>query len=196
MKRPIVIEFAGLPNSGKTTLLHNLQKLCESNNISTIISQEAAELFPKSIPKGGTEQNFWITLESLQKSLELKYQKNADFIFLDRGFYDRLFWASLYKDKDAVYSNYLTNFLETFNQMYDIRPDYLYIVDVDVDESIRRRMLSNEPITFSKKDFLINYRSEFEKFYKKIDSRFYIDSTNLTEHELANIVFNQIITVW
>lgn len=196
MKRPIVIEFAGLPNSGKTTLLHNLQKLCESNNISTIISQEAAELFPKSIPKGGTEQNFWITLESLQKILELKYQKNSDFIFLDRGFYDRLFWASLYKDKDAVYSNYLTSFLETFNQMYDIRPDYLYVVDVDVNESIRRRMLSNEPITFSKKDFLINYRSEFEKFYKKIDSRFYIDSTNLTEHDLANIVFNQIITLW
>ena len=58
MKRPIVIEFSGLPNSGKTTLLHNLQPLCDKNNISVTLIQEAAELFPSSIiPKGGTEQN-------------------------------------------------------------------------------------------------------------------------------------------
>jgi len=195
MKRPIVIEFSGLPNSGKTTLLQNLRKLFECNNISAIIMQEPAELLPVSIPKGSIAQNFWITLETLQKSLELTYVTNVDYILLDRGFYNQLFWATMYKEKDATYSEYLTNFMEKFAEMYHVKPDYLYIVDVDVEESIRRRMAANEPVTFSKKDFLINYKSNFEKFADEIESKFYLDSTNLTKDEVADIVFKKIITL-
>lgn len=101
MKRPTVIEFSGLPNSGKTTLLHNIAELCERNNISAIIVQETAELLPKNIPKGTIEQNLWITLETLEKSLELNFMSGVDFILLDRGFYDQLFWVTMYGDKDA-----------------------------------------------------------------------------------------------
>ena len=193
MKRPIVIEFSGLPNSGKTTLLHNLKKLCDYNNISTIIQQEPAELFPEIIPKGTIAQNLWITLETLQKSLELKYILDVDLILLDRGFYNQLFWATMYSDKDPTYSDYITNFMNKFDNMYHIRPDYLYIVDVDINESIRRRLISGDPVTFSKKEFLIHYQQNFELFAQSINSNFYIDSTNLTKDEVANIVFKQII---
>lgn len=196
MKRPIVIEFSGLPNSGKTTLLHNLKKLCECNNVSAIIMQEPAELFPSTIPKGTIAQNLWITLETLQKSLEIAYMNDVDFILLDRGFYNQLFWATMYDEKDATYSSYVIDFMEKFDAMYHVRPDYLFIIDVDVEESIRRRMATtNNPVTFSKKDFLINYKSKFEEFYKKIDSRFYLDSTNLSKNEVADIVFKKIITL-
>ena len=85
--------------------------------------------------------------------------------------------------------------MEKFDEMYHVRPDYLYIVDVDVNESIKRRMNTGNLVTFSKKDFLINYKNEFEKFYQKVDSKLYIDSTNLTEHEVADIVFKQLITL-
>lgn len=195
MKRPLVIEFSGLPNSGKTTLLRNINKLCECNNVNAVIMQEPAELLPKIVPKGTIAQNLWITLETLQRSLELTYMADVDFILLDRGFYNQLFWATMYKEKDAAYSAYIADFMEEFAEMYNVKPDYLYIVDVEVDESIRRRMATGEPVTFSKKDFLINYKKEFEKFYKKIDSKFYIDSTNLTEQEVAEIVFKKLFTL-
>ena len=195
MRRPLIIEFSGLPNSGKTTLLHNIEKLCESNNVNAIIMQEPAELLPKTIPKGEIAQNLWITLETLQRSLELTFKSDVDFILLDRGFYNQLFWSTMYKDKDETYSEYITSFMEKFAEMYDVKPDFLYVVDVDVEESIRRRINSGEPVTFSKKDFLVNYRTEFEKFYKKIESRFYIDSTNLTEQEVAEIVFKKLVTL-
>lgn len=195
MKRPIVIEFSGLPNSGKTTLLRNLKELCNCNNISAIFMQEPAELLPPTIPKGSIAQNLWITLETLQKSLELAYITDVDFILLDRGFYNQLFWSTMYKEKDATYSDYVIAFMEKFDEMYHVRPDYLYVVDVDVDESIKRRMNTGNPVTFSKRDFLINYKRQFEKFYQKVDSKLYIDSTNLTEHEVADIVFNKIITL-
>lgn len=91
MKRPIVIEFSGLPNSGKTTLVQNLNDLCSKRGITTLSVQEPAELLPSCITKGSIDQNLWITLETLQRSLELTYTSEKDFIFLDRGFYNQLF---------------------------------------------------------------------------------------------------------
>ena len=195
MKRPIVIEFSGLPNSGKTTLLHNVAKICECNNVNAIIMQEPAELLPQVIPKGMIEQNLWITLETLQKSLELTFMSGVDYILLDRGFYNQLFWATMYEDKDPEYTKFILDFMKKFAKMYHVKPDYLYVVDVDVDEAIKRRMAKGEPVTFSKKDFLVKYKDKFEDFTKSIDSLLYIDTTNLDKEEVAQIVFETIITL-
>jgi thymidylate kinase len=157
--------------------------------------REPAELFPRTIPKGSIEQNLWITLETLQKSLEIKYISDADYILLDRGFYNQLFWATMYDDKDSEYSKFVTSFMEEFAKKYNVLPDYLYIVDVDVEESIKRRIASGEPVTFSKRDFLINYKEKFNKFSENIESKIYLDTTNLSKEEVADIVFNKIITL-
>lgn len=195
MKRPILVEFSGLPNSGKTTLLQNIDILCKSNDVKAVVMREPAELFPRTIPKGSIEQNLWITLETLQKSLEIKYISDADYILLDRGFYNQLFWATMYDDKDSEYSKFVTSFMEEFAKKYNVLPDYLYIVDVDVEESIKRRIASGEPVTFSKRDFLINYKEKFNKFSENIESKLYLDTTNLSKEEVADIVFNKIITL-
>lgn len=195
MKRPIIVEFSGLPNSGKTTLLKNIDKMCKDNDVKAIIMQEPAELLPTTIPKGSIEQNLWITLETLQKSLEIKYTSNADYILLDRGFYNQLFWANMYNDKDSEYSKYITEFMETFGKKYNVFPDLLYIIDVDVEESIKRRIASGEPVTFTKKDFLTNYKRKFDEFAECIESKLYLDTTNLSKSEVADIVFNKIITL-
>lgn len=195
MKRPIVIEFSGLPNSGKTTLLRNLKELCSKNNVNAMFVQETAELLTKCITKGSIEQNLWITLETLQRCLEIKFQSDADYILLDRGFYDQLFWVTMYKSRDEDYSNYFVNFMNNFADMYDTRPDYLYVIDVDVDKAIERRMASGEPVTFSKKDFLLNYKAEFNEFTKNISPKLYLDTTNLNEDQVSDIVFNKIISL-
>ena len=195
MKRPIVVEFSGLPNSGKTTLLNNIDKLCKDNNVNAIIMREPAELLPKTISKGSIEQNLWITLETLQKSLEIKNISDVDYVLLDRGFYNQLFWATMYDDKDAEYSKFITSFMDAFSKKYDVLPDYLYIIDVEVEESIKRRISSGEPVTFTKKEFLLNYKRKFSKFAENIESKFYLDTTNLSSSQVADIVFNKIITL-
>ena len=39
---PLIIEFTGLPNSGKTTLIHNLTKILEDEGLKVKIMQEDA----------------------------------------------------------------------------------------------------------------------------------------------------------
>jgi len=85
--------------------------------------------------------------------------------------------------------------LETFGKKYNVFPDLLYIIDVDVEESIKRRIASGEPVTFTKKDFLTNYKRKFDEFAECIESKLYLDTTNLSKSEVADIVFNKIITL-
>lgn len=191
MKRPIVIEFSGLPNSGKTTLLKNLSVLCENNGIKAKIIQEPAELLPAIIPSGSIAQNIWITLETIQKNLELIYVEDSDFILLDRGLYNQMYWSTLYTENKS-YSEYISSVIDTFSKMYKMWPDYLYVIDVDVEESLKRRMALGKSVTFSKEDFLKNYKKKFKEFYEKMDNVFYLDTTNLSKDDVANEVFNQI----
>ncbi len=192
MKRPIIIEFSGLPNSGKTTLLHNLDLLCKRDHLNALIVQEPAELIPSDIPKGSIAQNLWITLETLQRNIESIYKNNFDCILIDRGFYNQLFWATMYADKDPWYSNFIINFMRDFEKKYKVIPDYLYVVDVGISESIKRRAANGGTVTFSKKEFLNDYRIKFREFYENIKHRLYIDTTNLSESEVAFTVFEQL----
>lgn len=192
MKRPIVIEFSGLPNSGKTTLLHNIDKICKENGIKALIMQEPAERTPNVIPKGSIEQALWISLETLQSCLEVGFHSDVELILQDRGFYNQLFWAEMYENQDAKYSKFIKEFANEMAKRYDIKPDYLYIVDIDVDESLRRRMATGKPVTFSKRDFLLDFKVKFNKFAEDISNKFYIDTTTLSENEVAQTVFKTI----
>ena len=76
-----------------------MKKYVKNNNVNALIMQEAAELFQNVIPKGDIAQNLWITLETLQKSLEIIFKSNVDFILLDRGYYNQLFGQQCIKTK-------------------------------------------------------------------------------------------------
>ena len=191
MKRPIVIEFSGLPNSGKTTLLFNLKEFFKDSKIKTLIVWETAEFLPSVIPSGSISQNLLITLETIQKNIELKFVEDFDLILLDRGLYNQLYWSTLYTENES-YSLFTRGIINAFSGMYDMWPDYLYVIDVDVDESLKRRMLNEKSVTFSKKEFLTNYKKTFKKFYEKIENVLYIDTTHLSKDEVALEVYSKI----
>lgn len=200
MSRPIVIEFSGLPNSGKTTLLHNLKNLCDKNAVNAIFVPEPAERFPKDIiSKGSFAQNIWIRLEELQTLIEVSsiaQKSKKDFIFLDRGFYNFVFWIDLFKEQYPEISSYSMNLIDSIDTSFHLKPDFLYVIDVSVEESLRRRIKQGGPVTFSRQDFLSDYRINFKKFYQSLDAEvLYQDTTNLSKDEVAKLVFTQITSL-
>lgn len=78
-RRPLTIEFTGLPNSGKTTLIHNLESSLLAQGINVQIMQEDAELVPKEIPKKTWIRNVWITFGQLQSLLEFHSPRLTSF---------------------------------------------------------------------------------------------------------------------
>ena len=81
--------------------MKNLEKI----GLKVKVMQEDAELVPKEIPKKTWIRNVWITFGQLQSLLEIPYLKDYDFIFLDRGYYDAVFWANFLCVQTCVRKN-------------------------------------------------------------------------------------------
>ena len=184
IKRPLIIEFTGTPNSGKTTCIHYVSKQLEKTlGINVKVMKEDAESVPEEIPKKTWARNAWITFVQLQSLLETKYSK-TDLILLDRGYCDALFWAKFLETLGSCTpkeSDSLLRVLHELNSSFNLLPDYLFIFDVSVEESIKRRTKLGGKITLTNHEFISQYRNELLKFCQSINCKqWYINTTNLT----------------
>src|SRR5690242_14647241 len=104
--RPLIIEFSGLPKSGKTSLISVLQLFLKRNGIKAEVYTERASISPIR-KKGHLEFNVWVSCASLEGMLEALF-KDIDVFILDRGIFDALVWNEWLKmtgkitDEEAV----------------------------------------------------------------------------------------------
>lgn len=200
IRKPLIIEFTGPPNSGKTTLIKFLHDLLESMEYHVEIKQEDAELVPSCIPKKTWARNVWITHGQLQSLIETKFSE-ADIILLDRGFYDSIFWAEFLKVQHVCTFDESTSLLKILDEMdnqFHLKPDYLFVIDVSTDVSLKRRYAASngEPIVLSTNEFINLYKDELEKFYKKVETpMFRLDTSSLSLIEMQEIVLNEILKI-
>ena len=196
--RPITIEFTGPPNSGKTTLIHNLAKTLKEKGFSVTVMQEDAELVPKEIPKKTWARNAWITFGQLQSLIEIPYS-DAQIILLDRGYCDALFWSRFLRLQGACsqeQSDSLYKILQEMNTQFNLLPDWLFVIDVSVEESIRRRYALGGEIILTNKDFISLYKSELDEFYKGITSfQWYLDTTNLEVSDVHELALSKVLDI-
>jgi len=200
IRKPLIIEFTGPPNSGKTTLIKFLRDLLESMGYRVEIKQEDAELVPACIPKKTWARNVWITHGQLQSLIETKHS-TADVILLDRGFYDSMFWAEFLRVQNVCSdedSSSLLKILDEMDKQFDLQPDYLFVIDVSTSVSLKRRYAANneEPITLSTDSFINLYKEELEKFYAKVNTPILrVDTSSLTLIQVQEIVLDQIMGI-
>lgn len=198
IRRPLAIEFTGLPNSGKTTLIHNLAKQLQDKGFKVKIMQEDAELVPKEIPKKTWIRNTWITFGQLQSLLEIPYS-SEEIILLDRGYFDALFWAKFLLKQGCCsveQSDSLVRILHEMNHHFNLLPDYLFVIDVSIEESLRRRYALGGDIVLTNNDFLSLYKNELDNFYKGITCpMWYLDTSDLTIDETLDATLKQIAKI-
>lgn len=200
MRKPLIIEFTGPPNSGKTTLIHSLSDILTRKGYSVEVKQEDAEIVPPYIPKKTWARNTWITCGQLQSLIENKYS-NSDIIFLDRGFYDAIFWAEFLRVQNVCSddeSASLLRILKEMDKQFNLKPDYLFIIDVSTSVSLQRRYLANRkkvPI-LSTDDFINLYKSELDKFYPRVESPlFYLNTSDLSDTQVKDIVLEKVVEI-
>lgn len=209
MKTSTIIEFTGMPNSGKTTLIRRLsEELPKKHGLTVQVQREDAEIVPPEIPKKTWDRNVWITFGQLQ-SIVQAHHSNSDIVLLDRGLFNAVFWAEfMFSQTIATYeqSNGMQNILMQMFQNLQFHPDYLFLIDVSVAESLRRHALVENGSVYSKPDFLNSYRNKFFRFFKDyIEGNeeyqiipmpsFYLNTTDMNSDEVFKNVEEQILKI-
>lgn len=91
--RPIIIEFCGTPNSGKTTTINSLHNFFKRNDYRVAVIQEMAAISPVKI-KTHYFFNSWTLFASLAETIkQLSLGENKlDIVLIDRSVFDALCW--------------------------------------------------------------------------------------------------------
>ena len=97
-RKPIVVEFAGVPKAGKTTTLANVQTFLKRCGFRTDVVIERASVCPIR-DKKHANFNVWTACTTLSQILEktqsTPHADDPQILFLDRGLFDSLCWLTM-----------------------------------------------------------------------------------------------------
>ncbi len=117
-RKPLVIEFAGVPKAGKTTTLSHVQTFLKRCGFHTDVVIERASVCPIR-DKKHANFNIWTACTTLAQILEKTQNPPPDddpqILFLDRGLFDSICWLTmmerisrLRKEEKEVIQKFLT----------------------------------------------------------------------------------------
>ena len=97
-RKPLVIEFAGVPKAGKTTTLTNVSTFLKRCGFRTEVVIERASVCPIQDKKNATF-NVWTACTTLAQILEKTQTPprpdDPQILFLDRGLFDSICWITM-----------------------------------------------------------------------------------------------------
>lgn len=97
-RKPIIIEFAGIPKAGKTTTLNNIHSFFRRCGFRVEVVIERASVCPIR-DKKHSNFNVWTACTTLSQILEKTQTPpqtgDPDILILDRGIFDSLLWFAM-----------------------------------------------------------------------------------------------------
>lgn len=181
-KKPLIVEFTGLPKSGKTTVLNNLSLFLRRNGISNIIITERASECPIK-DKHSPEFNIWTGCMTLVNILNLSQTNNYDVIIVDRGIFDSLIWLNLMKERRKIISDELKIFENFFLlDRWRKKIDLIVLMTCNIEIALQREF----------KDLLTDIEGSImnREFLKK-----FYDTVKSTKNKYQNLFNELIITI-
>jgi predicted NUDIX family phosphoesterase len=104
-RKPIVIEFAGVPKAGKTTTLNHLQTFLKRCGFRTEIVVERASVCPIR-DKKHSNFNIWTACTTLAQILEKTQDPpridDPHILILDRGLFDSICWLRMMEQLSRI----------------------------------------------------------------------------------------------
>lgn len=187
--RPIMVEFTGTPEAGKTTVIQKLQTLLEEKGFKTTIIQESAELVPPEFPKGSWDANLWMRYITCSKILRAIYS-STQIVLIDRGAIDHQFFGlNFFKSNKCSSEEYISYMSLITPKLY---PDYLIALISNPEVSLVRRGGPGRVVNY---EFLKNYNDLFCYFYKTIPvPKTLIETSNLNIDDVTSQVYEIIFS--
>ena len=95
--RPVIVEFAGTPRSGKSTCISIINQFLRRNEMTVFSPVEGASMTPEFLKSRLVDYNLWASCYAIMTILEgiyIRQPKKYDFVLLDRGLFDAISWLS------------------------------------------------------------------------------------------------------
>lgn len=151
-KDPLIIELSGTPNSGKTSLIEEIDGAFRRYDIKCKVICESAKyckISNKKIP----QYNYWTALETIQRIISV-IDQGYKIILCDRGIFDAITWMKFYynnklirkDDFDSTIKFYSLNMWRQFIQ-------YVILITCDPQIAIERDVTYKE---FNKYGTIVN----------------------------------------
>lgn len=187
--RPIMVEFTGTPEAGKTTVINKLKPILEAQGLKVIVVQEGAELLPSVIPKGSWDANVWMLHITCAKIIQTKYME-CDVVLIDRGAIDfQFFGFKFFKKQECSIEDYIA-YMGLFTP--NLNPDFLITLTVNPETSLSRR---GGPGRLVNMKFLKEYNNLLYPFYKTITiPKTLIDTSSMSIDDVTSQALEVIST--
>jgi predicted NUDIX family phosphoesterase/thymidylate kinase len=101
LEKPLIIEFAGTPKSGKTSCISAIAKFLRRNEIPVKVVTERASTCPIG-NKHHLFFNTWTGAQSLCQMIEALDAHRFNVVILDRGLFDTLVWINFLHARKAA----------------------------------------------------------------------------------------------
>ena len=183
-----IIEFSGIPRSGKSTSAEGLKRFLESKKKRTHLVKERASLCP--IPnKLHPDFNLWTSL-SFFRELLVASNNNKEFIIADRGLFDANIWINLFCEQDKIYKKELSIFQSIYDSVFMKNIEYyLFFFKCDIQCALNRkyeRTLVKKTGRIMNEDILGKYILSYSSI--KSQSKIEIIELDTTKMPIANML--------
>lgn len=137
---PRVLEVAGPPASGKTTLCAALICAFEENGVLCASLAEAAQECPLETDKALWRFNAWTLCETVQRLLE-RDGGLADWLVVDRGVFDAVAWATYHAQRGLLNRRHLRSIVEfALLPAWNDPGSVTVLLDCDYNVALKRRL--------------------------------------------------------
>lgn len=176
-RRPIVIEFAGSPKSGKSSCIGSLDIFLRRNGFKTTVLTERASVCPIS-NKFDPLFNVWTGCSSLNQLAELldRQARDLDIVMMDRGFFDSLCWFEWQKVNGFLRDEDYVRFTEFFTSpRFQMMIDLVFVFESSSSTSIEREyrnLLTRKEGSIMRRKVLEGYVEAIQAAQKKYKQKF------------------------
>jgi thymidylate kinase len=195
--KPLIIEFTGSPDSGKTTLINGMDSIFRNSGFRVHRPQEGAEVF-RSLSRKTPLYNLTTGTYGFVNVSSAAASRDQDIVLLDRALYDAHSWMIFWKCRNMLTENEMLEFQRFFTHSLILGYiDLCFYVICDPEEAMRRAKLDAPTIIKSGEGSYTNLKTIgelvdiFNKSYAEMKSNgkpvVLINSTNFTKPEMFDI---------
>lgn len=157
--RPLVIEFTGSPDSGKTTLINGIDSIFRNSGFRVHRPQEGAEVF-RALSRKTPLYNITTGAYGLINVSSAATGRDYDVVLLDRALYDAHGWMIFWRRKDKLTEEETKEFQRFFTHALTLSYiDLCLYVVCSPEEAMRRAKLDAPTILESKEGGYTNLKT-------------------------------------